>query len=322
MPPPPAPLARAHSMVAEKTSSCCVLPKALSSRARPLKTSAAASIVPNKSSIIARLQGDPPLPPFLHPPLPKTTMPTVQPNEESTASHSAAQGASCVLKKKDDQKNTSPSPRHDGPPDAIAPKRKKNSESLEPPCNTPTLVEQDPFNAQEQSRAPMDTGSLGASGEDAIDVDSEEKDSPAMRCITNPVQDFPSTNAFNRVDRLGSSLAMHKDSKPMPLPSAPLSLDGHPASLERHDAASVDSKDSTTSKAKANDMTPHKVLRSAFGPPAPLSVAPSASSQCGDGKISPVASMSFTPLPSNPIKRAKLFLQHGRSLMDSRKQET
>ena len=115
-------------------------------------------------------------------------MPTVQPDEESSASHSAAQGASCVPKKKDDEKNTSPSLRHDGPPNDIAPKRKKQSESFEPPCNTPTLVEQDPFNAHEQSRAPMDTGSLGASSEDAIDVDSETKDSPAMPCRTHPVQ--------------------------------------------------------------------------------------------------------------------------------------
>ena len=118
-------------------------------------------------------------------------------------------------------------------------------------------------------------------------------------------------NPFNRVDRLGSSLAMHRIFKPIPSPSAPRSLDGHLASLERHDAASVESKDSTASRAKTDDMTPHKVLRSAFAPPAPLSVAPFASSQCGDGKISPVASMSFTPLPSIPIKRAKLFLPHG-----------
>ena len=97
----------------------------------------------------------------------------------------------------------------------------------------------------------------------------------------------------------------------MPPSSARHSLDRHLASLEHHDAASVESKDSRTSKAKTNDMTPHKVLRSAFAPPAPLSVAPSASSQCGDGRISPVASMSFAPLPSNPIKPAKLFLPQG-----------
>ena len=97
----------------------------------------------------------------------------------------------------------------------------------------------------------------------------------------------------------------------MPPPSASRSLDSHLASLDRHDAASVESKSSTASKAKTDDMTPHKVLRSAFAPPAPLSVAPTASSQCGDGRISLVASMSFTPLPSNPIKRAKLFLPHG-----------
>ena len=104
---------------------------------------------------------------------------------------------------------------------------------------------------------------------------------------------------------------MHRAFKPMLPPSAPRSLDGHLASLDRHDAASVESKSSTASKAKTDDMTPHKVLRSAFAAPAPLSVAPTASSQCGDGRISPVASMSFTPLPSNPIKRAKLFLLHG-----------
>ena len=98
---------------------------------------------------------------------------------------------------------------------------------------------------------------------------------------------------------------MHRISKPMPPPRARHLLDPHLAFLEHHDAASVESKDSTTSKAKTNDMTPHKVLQSAFAPPAPLSVAPSASSQCGDGRISPVASMSFTPLPSNPIKPAK-----------------
>ena len=97
----------------------------------------------------------------------------------------------------------------------------------------------------------------------------------------------------------------------MPPPSAPRSLDGHLASLERNYTALAESKDSAASKAKTDDMTPHKVLRSAFAPPAPLSVAPSASSQCGEGRISPVASMSFTPLPSNPIKRAKLFLPHG-----------
>ena len=214
-------------------------------------------------------------------------------------------------KKKDDENNTSPSPCHDGPPDDIAPKRRKGSESLEPPCNTPTLVEQDSFNAHEQSRAPMDKGSLGASGEDAIDVDREKKDSPAAPCTTNPIQDSSSKIPLNRVDRLGSSLAMHRIFKPIPSPSAPRSLCGHLASLERHDAASVESKDLTASRAKTDDMTPHKVLRSAFAPPAPLSVAPSASSQCGDGKISLVASMSFTPLPSNPIKRPKLFLPHG-----------
>ena len=134
---------------------------------------------------------------------------------------------------------------------------------------------------------------------------------PAAPCTTNLVQKSSSKNPFNRVDRLGSSLAMHKILQPIPSPSAPRSLDGHLASSERHDAASVESKDSTASRAKTDDMTPHKVLRSAFAPPAPLIVAPSASSQCGDGKISPVASMSFTLLPSNPIKRAKLFLPHG-----------
>ena len=289
MPPPPAPVAKAHSMVARKTSSRSISPRALSSGARPLEESQAASIVSNKATIIARLQGDPALPPSLHSPLPKTTMPTVQTDEESTASHSVAQGASCAPKKKDDEKNTSPSPRHDGPPDDIAPKRKKGSESLQPSCNTPTLVEQDSFNAHEHSRAPMDTGSLGASGEDAIDVDREKKDSPAAPCTTNLVQDSSSKNPFNRVDRLGSSLAMHGILKPIPSPSAPRSLDGDNASLERHDGASVESKDSTAGRAKTDDMTPHKVLRSAFAPPASLSVAPSACSQCGDGNISPVA---------------------------------
>ena len=298
-------------MVAKKTSSRSISPKALSSGARSLKKSQAASIVSNKSSIIARLQGDPALPPSLHSRLPKTTMPTVQRDEESTASHSAAQGASCVPKEKDDEKNSSKSPRHDGTPDDIARKRKKGSESLEPPGNTPTLVEQDPFNAHEQSRAPMDTGSFGASGEDAVDVDSERKDCLAMPCRTNPVQVSSSKNRFNRVDRLGWSLAIYRILKPMPPPSAPRSLDGHLASLERHDAALVGSKDSTTSKAKTDDMTPHKVWRSASAPPAPLSFAASASSQCGDGRISPVASMSSTLLPSNPIKDAKLFLPHG-----------
>ena len=43
---------------------------------------------------------------------------------------------------------------------------------------------------------------------------------------------------------------------------------------------------------------------------APFSVATSASSECGDGRISPVASMSFIPLPSNTIKRTKLSLPH------------
>ena len=311
MPPPPAPVARAHFAVAKKTSTRSISPKALSSGARPLKKFQATSMVSNKSSIIARLQGDPALPPSSHSPLPKTTMPTVQPDEENTASHFVAQGASCAPKKKCDEKNISLSPRHDCPPDDIAPKKKKDSESLEPPCNTPTIVEQDPFNARGQSRAPMDTAPHVASGEDAIDVDSEKKHSPTTPCTTNPVQATSSKNPSNRFDRLGSSLAMHRAFKPMPPPSAPRSLDGHLASLDRHDAASVESKSSTASKAKTDDMTPHEVLRSAFAPPAPFSVAPTRSSQCGDGRRSPVASMSFTPLPSNPIKRAKLFLPHG-----------
>ena len=214
-------------------------------------------------------------------------------------------------KKKVDEKNTSLSPRHDVPPDDIAPKNKKGIESLEPLCNTPTIVERNPFNAHGQSRAPMDTAPHVVSGEDAIDVDSEKKDSPTTPCTTNPVQATSSKNPPNCVHRLGSSLGMHRAFKPMPPPSAPRSLDGHLASLDRHDAASVESKSSTASKAKTDDMTPHKVLRSAFAPPAPLSVAPTASDQCGDGRISPVASLSFTPLPSNPIKRAKLFLPHG-----------
>ena len=110
MPPPPAPVALPQSMVATKTSSRFISPKALSSGARPLNKSQAAPIVSNKSSIIARVQCDAALPPSLHLPLPKTTIPTVQPDEWSTASHSAAQGTSCVPKKKDDEKNTSPSP--------------------------------------------------------------------------------------------------------------------------------------------------------------------------------------------------------------------
>ena len=61
---------------------------------------------------------------------------------------------------------------------------------------------------------------------------------------------------------------MHRILQPMPPPGARRSLDGHLASLERHDATWVESKDSTTSKAKTDDMTPHEVLRSAFAPPA------------------------------------------------------
>ena len=148
-------------------------------------------------------------------------------------------------------------------------REKKGSESVELSCNTPTLVEQDPFNAHKQSRAPMDTGSLGASGEDAIDVDREKKDCPAIPITTNPVQVPSSKNPFNRGDRLGLSLALQRFFRPMPPPSAPRSLDGHLASLERHDTASVESKDSAASKAKTDDMTPHKVLRSAFAPHRP-----------------------------------------------------
>ena len=94
-------------------------------------------------------------------------------------------------------------------------------------------------------------------------------------------------------------------------PSAPRSLDGHLASLETDDDVSVGSKESTRSRAKTDDMTPHKILRRAFTPLAPLSVAPSVASTLGEDKTSPVANMSFVPLPSNPIKRAKSFTPHG-----------
>ena len=42
----------------------------------------------------------------------------------------------------------------------------------------------------------------------------KKKGSPAAPCTTNPVQDSSSKTPFNRVDRLGSSLAMHRIFKP------------------------------------------------------------------------------------------------------------
>ena len=311
MPPPPAPVAKAHSMFAKKTSSRTISLKALSSGAGPLKKSQAASIVSNKATIIARLQGDPALPPSLHSPLRKTAMPTVQTDEESTASHSVAQGASCARKKGMMKKI---------PLQALVTMvhgmtlRRREKKAVNP-CSLratrPHLWSKIPSMHMSKVVLLWTRDPLALPAKIPLMLMGKKKDSPAAPCTTNPVQDSSSKDPFNRVDRLGSSLAMHRIFKPIPSPSAPRSLDGHLASLERHDAASVESKDSTASRAKTDDMTPHNVLPSAFAPPSPLSVSPSASSQCGNGKSSPVASMSFTPLPSNPIKRAMLFLPHG-----------
>ena len=189
---------------------------------------------------------------------------------------------------------------------------KKGNESLEPLCNEPILVEQDVPNGEHgKSHASMATGSVATSGGDAIDDDNEKKDTPAIPPTINPKNVLSPKNPFSRGDHPGSCNEVHRTFKPRPPPSAPRSLNGHLASLERHDTVSVESKDSATSNAKTDDMTPHKVLRHAFAPLAPLSVAPSAPSQCGEDRISPVASLSFAPLPSNPIKRAKSFSPHG-----------
>ena len=57
-------------------------------------------------------------------------------------------------------------------------------------------------------------------------------------------------------------------------------------------------------------MTPHKVLRRAFAPLAPLSIAPSVASQPDEERAFPVANWSFTPLPFNTMDKAKPFSPH------------
>ena len=101
MPLPGGPAPRAQSAIGKKTGTQSVSPKALSIGARPLKKSQAAPIVSDKSSIIARLQGDPALPAPLHAEAPPSM---TTPDEVSFATSITEQSVSCDQKKVEGEK--------------------------------------------------------------------------------------------------------------------------------------------------------------------------------------------------------------------------